>query len=119
MAAPAGKRAPLIGKALQAKCKTLLDKIRDYRDSKGRQLSLIFLQLPNPKDFPDYYEVIKKPVDFARITAKVKQSQYRTMEECLNDFVLMFDNASKYNEPDSQIYKVCCWPSPSTVVELD
>jgi len=24
----------------------------------------------------------------------------------VSDFVLMFDNACKYNEPDSQIYKV-------------
>ena len=100
------KKAPLTGKALQVKMKVLLDKIRDYKDNKGRQLSLIFLRLPNPKDFPDYYEVIKKPVDFERISAKVKQAAYRSMEECLNDFVLMFDNASKYNEPDSQIYKV-------------
>ena len=111
MAAPGApvapiKKAPLSGKALQAKCKQLLDKIRDYKDPKGRQLSLIFLRLPNPKDFPDYYEVIKKPIDFERISAKVKQGVYRSMEECLNDFVLMFDNASKYNEPDSQIYKV-------------
>ena len=100
---PSGKR--LTGKPLQDKMKQLLDKIRDYKDSKGRQLSLIFLRLPNPKDFPDYYEVIKKPVDFERISAKVKQGVYRSMEECLADFVLMFDNASKYNEPDSQIYK--------------
>jgi len=99
------KRPPLTGKALQDKMKQLLDKIRDFKDAKGRQLSLIFLRLPNPKDFPDYYEVIKKPVDFERISAKVKQGAYRSMDECLADFVLMFDNASKYNEPDSQIYK--------------
>lgn len=31
---------------------------------------------------------------------------YETLEDMLSDFVLMFDNACKYNEPDSQIYKV-------------
>jgi len=31
----------------------------------------------------------------------------------VSDFVLMFDNACKYNEPDSQIYKV------TVLVKLD
>ena len=95
----------LSGKALQDKMKHLVDKIREHKDEKGRQLSLIFLRLPNAKEFPDYYQVIKKPVDFEKIAAKVKGGVYQSMSECMDDFMLMFDNASKYNEPDSQIYK--------------
>ena len=95
----------LTGKNLQDKMKSLVDKIREHKDEKGRQLSLIFLRLPNAKEFPDYYQVIKKPVDFERIAAKVKGGVYQSMSECMDDFMLMFDNASKYNEPDSQIYK--------------
>lgn len=95
----------LTGKPLQDKMKNLVDKIREHKDEKGRQLSLIFLRLPNAKEFPDYYQVIKKPVDFERIAAKVKGGIYQSMSECMDDFMLMFDNASKYNEPDSQIYK--------------
>ncbi|XP_059081440.1 protein polybromo-1-like isoform X3 [Tigriopus californicus] len=87
------------------KIKSLTETLRDHKDSKGRQLSLIFLKLPNPKEFPDYFEVIKNPVDFEKITSKMKQGVYNSLEECLADFVLMFDNACKYNEPDSQIYK--------------
>ena len=37
----------LSGKALQDKMKTLVDKIREHKDEKGRQLSIIFLRLPN------------------------------------------------------------------------
>ena len=95
----------LSGKALQDKMKKLVDKIREHKDEKGRQLSIIFLRLPNAKEFPDYYQVIKKPVDFEKIAAKVKGAVYQSMSECMDDFMLMFDNASKYNEPDSQIYK--------------
>jgi protein polybromo-1 len=87
------------------KIKSLFDLLRDHKDSKGRQLSLIFLRLPNPKEFPDYFEVIKNPIDFEKVNAKLKQNAYSGVEECLSDFMLMFDNASKYNEPDSQIYK--------------
>lgn len=87
------------------KMKTLFETLRDHKDNKGRQLSIIFLKLPNPKDFPDYFEVIKTPVDFETINTKLKQGRYQSIDECLQDFILMFDNACKYNEPDSQIYK--------------
>ena len=83
----------------------LYETLRDYKDTKGRQLSLIFLRLPNMKEFPDYYEVIKRPIDFEKIGAKLKQGQYLNLEACFDDFALMFDNACKFNEPDSQNYK--------------
>ena len=66
---------------------------------------MIFLRLPPRSEFPDYYEVIKNPIDFEIISSKLKQNRYNSMDECLGDFILMFDNACKYNEPDSQIYK--------------
>ena len=90
---------------LQEKMRQLYETLRDYKDTKGRQLSLIFLRLPNMKEFPDYYEVIKRPIDFEKIGAKLKQGQYLNLEACFDDFALMFDNACKFNEPDSQIYK--------------
>ncbi|KDR13747.1 hypothetical protein L798_12146, partial [Zootermopsis nevadensis] len=56
-------------------------------------------------EYPDYYEVIKRPIDLERISQKLKSSQYESLDDMVSDFVLMFDNACKYNEPDSQIYK--------------
>ena len=47
----------------------------------------------------------KDNFDLEKIAAKVKGGVYQSMSECMDDFMLMFDNASKYNEPDSQIYK--------------
>lgn len=38
-----------------------------------------------------------------KIAQKLKL--YETFEELASDFMLMFENACKYNEPDSQIYK--------------
>lgn len=90
---------------LSQKLRTLYDTIRDYKDPKGRQLSLIFLKLPSKLEYPDYYEVIKRPIDLERISQKLKSSQYESLDDMVSDFVLMFDNACKYNEPDSQIYK--------------
>lgn len=87
------------------KLRTMYDTIKDYHDSKGRQLSLIFMKLPNKNEYPDYYEVIKQPMNMEKIATTVKNNGYESLEELVSDFILMFDNACKYNEPDSQIYK--------------
>lgn len=89
------------------KLRTLYDTIKDYHDAKGRQLSLIFMKLPNKNEYPDYYEVIKQPIHMEKIASILKNNGYENLDELVSDFILMFDNACKYNEPDSQIYKVC------------
>ena len=91
--------------SLQQKVKTLYDTLKDYRDAKGRQLSLIFLKLPSKHEYPDYYDIIKRPIDLEKISSKIRNNQYETMEDAVADFSLVFDNAARYNEPDSQIYK--------------
>jgi len=91
--------------SLQQKVKTLYDTLKDYRDAKGRQLSLIFLKLPSKHEYPDYYDIIKRPIDLEKISSKIRNNQYELLEDAIADFSLVFDNAAKYNEPDSQIYK--------------
>ena len=50
--------------------------------------------------------MIKRPIDMQRIHTRMAAAQYNSVEDMVGDFVLMFDNACKYNEPDSLIYKV-------------
>ena len=103
---PAGRpRKKTNTKNLPEKLKKLVDTIKEYKDPKGRQLSIIFMKLPNQKEFPDYYEVIKRPMDLFKISTKLANNAYNSVEECQSDMVLVFDNACKFNEPDSQIYK--------------
>ncbi|CAJ0961485.1 unnamed protein product, partial [Mesorhabditis belari] len=82
----------------------LFQYLRDYADDAGRRLSKIFEKLPSRQEYPDYYEVIKKPIDFTMIHQKVSGSRYNNIAELVGDFQTMFDNACKYNEADSQIY---------------
>ena len=42
----------------------------------------------------------------AKIASKLNGDQYQTLDEFVSDFCLMFDNACRYNDPDSQVYKV-------------
>lgn len=87
------------------KLRTLFNTIKDFKDPKGRLLSIIFMKLPSKNEYPDYYEVIKKPINLDVISQKLKNNLYENLDDLAADFVLMFDNACKYNEPDSQIYK--------------
>ena len=41
-----------------------------------------------------------------RIRGQMNCHKYGSVEDMVQDFLLMFDNACKYNEPDSLIYKV-------------
>ncbi|CAB4000597.1 polybromo-1-like, partial [Paramuricea clavata] len=86
-------------------CKELYNSVKDYTDNTGRYLCGIFQKLPAKADYPDYYALIKRPIDMTKIAGKLHAEQYSSLEECFQDFVLMFDNACKYNDPDSQVYK--------------
>ena len=41
-----------------------------------------------------------------KVLQRMMASQYQSIDDMVADFVLMFDNACKYNEPESLIYKV-------------
>ena len=45
-------------------------------------------------------------MDMQRVFQRMMSNQYNSIEDMVSDMVLMFDNACKYNEPDSLIYKV-------------
>lgn len=61
------------------------------------------MRLPSKNEYPDYYDVIKKPIDLLKIGHKL--NLYESLDDLIADLALMFDNACKYNEPDSLIYK--------------
>ncbi|XP_025412250.1 protein polybromo-1 isoform X3 [Sipha flava] len=98
-------RKSQLPQATLQKMRTLFNTIKDYKDQKGRLLSIIFMKLPSKSEYPDYYEVIKKPINLEVISQKLKNNLYESLDDLAADFVVMFDNACKYNEPDSQIYK--------------
>ncbi|XP_076040518.1 protein polybromo isoform X4 [Oratosquilla oratoria] len=85
--------------------KLLYNTVRDYRDSEGRQLSEVFMKLPSKSLYPDYYEVIKEPIDLEKILHRWKSATYNHLDDILQDLTLMFQNACRYNEPESQIYR--------------
>ena len=63
----------------------------------GRVLSDPFLQLPTRRELPDYYEIIKKPIDLKRIQARIKDNKYSSLDQLQLDIDLMCRNTQEYN----------------------
>ena len=49
-----------------------------YKDEDGRVLSEPFMKLPTRKELPDYYEVIRRPVDISKIQVKIDDGKVNT-----------------------------------------
>ena len=45
----------------------LWEMIVEYKDSSNRQISSVFMVLPTRKELPEYYQIIKKPIDLKKI----------------------------------------------------
>ncbi|XP_060927167.1 LOW QUALITY PROTEIN: probable global transcription activator SNF2L2 [Limanda limanda] len=84
---------------------TIIDTVINYRDGAGRQLSEVFVQLPSRKELPEYYELIRKPVDFKKIKERVRSSKYRGIGDLEKDVMLLCHNAQTFNLEGSQIYE--------------
>lgn len=54
-------------------------------------------------NIPDYYKIIKNPMDLGTIDNKLKEQQYSTADEFHNDMKLIFKNCYKYNGVDSPV----------------
>ena len=60
----------------------------------------------NPVEVPDYYEVVKDPLDMELIQERVASGNYYvTLEMFCADFRLMFNNCRLYNSPDTVYFK--------------
>ena len=70
-----------------------------------RRLSDVFLDKPSPEQFPDYYELIEKPMAINDILRKCRGKLYTSMREYRDDWRLMLVNATKFNGPDSWVVK--------------
>ncbi|NXF19196.1 TIF1A factor, partial [Rhodinocichla rosea] len=62
-------------------------------------------QDPVPPTVPDYYRIIKKPMDLSTIKKRleVTNSFYTKPEDFVADFRLIFQNCAEFNEPDSEV----------------
>lgn len=78
---------------------TLLDDIFKHPDSWP------FDRPVSVKEVPDYYTIIKNPMDFAKIKSKLNMGEYTINEQMMNDIQLVFRNCDLYNTDETEIYR--------------
>ncbi|XP_055893415.1 transcription initiation factor TFIID subunit 1-like isoform X2 [Biomphalaria glabrata] len=57
----------------------------------------LFLFPVNPKEVPDYYRIIKRPMDMQTMRENVRQKKYRSREDFLTDLNQIVENSKLYN----------------------
>ncbi|XP_053313531.1 E3 ubiquitin-protein ligase TRIM33 isoform X3 [Spea bombifrons] len=94
-----GKTVQGLNPVDQMKCERLLLYLYCH------ELSIEF-QEPVPISIPNYYKIIKKPMDLSTVKKKLqkKHSQhYQTPEDFVADVRLIFKNCERFNENDSEV----------------
>ncbi|CAH1971965.1 unnamed protein product [Acanthoscelides obtectus] len=64
-----------------------------------------FMEPVDPTEAPDYYKVIKEPMDLQMIETKVNDQTYTKLSEFIGDMTKIFDNCRYYNPKESPFYK--------------
>ncbi|KAI6043621.1 hypothetical protein EDC04DRAFT_2562485 [Pisolithus marmoratus] len=115
-AAKAGKKSKLknVTPSQDAEVKKALRpvKLKPLREVLGKLIVQIkkkddyafFIRPVDPGKVPGYTDVIKNPMDFGTMTAKVERGKYRSLEEFSTDFRLVINNAKIFNPPGSIYY---------------
>ncbi|KAK9463324.1 uncharacterized protein V1516DRAFT_667456 [Lipomyces oligophaga] len=97
-------RPPTLDKPHEFRIKAVMRALRRARIG-NRILYLPFERLPDVREYPEYYQVIKNPIALDSIMKKIKRREYPAVDEFLRDLQLMFKNAKDFNDPSSLIYR--------------
>ncbi|XP_025111165.1 ATPase family AAA domain-containing protein 2-like isoform X3 [Pomacea canaliculata] len=74
--------------------------LRDILSKLGREKKfLIFTKPVDVEDVPDYYDIIKNPMDLSMMMSKIDLHKYSTASAFMDDIYLICSNALEYN-PD-------------------
>nr|CAB3225094.1 bromodomain adjacent to zinc finger domain protein 1A [Phallusia mammillata] len=92
------RRATGVWKDL-ASCEEILSELIKHKDSWP------FVEPVSKKAVPDYYDIIKKPMDLGTVHKKMKEVQYPTPTEFISDVDQIFLNCHEYNESRSVVAK--------------
>ncbi|KAF9180594.1 ATPase AAA domain-containing protein 2B [Haplosporangium sp. Z 767] len=87
---------------LRISLRSIVDEL--FKDRKFKP----FLRPVEPEEYPDYYEIIKKPMDLTAISDKINDRMYLDVKEFLADIDLIVENASLYyglHDPNRITYR--------------
>jgi ATP-dependent helicase STH1/SNF2 len=82
---------------------TVYDHVIDVVDEDGRDRSEIFMELPDKREYRDYYAIIKRPISLEMIRKRIAGNFYTSLREFKDDFATVWENARTYNEEGSLV----------------
>jgi len=84
---------------LQAKLGAVLKSVKSLKDAWP------FHKPVDAKLVPDYYDIIKFPMDLGTMGKRLHEGHYTNKEMFIADFQLIVDNCRKYNLPTTTYYR--------------
>uniref|UniRef100_A0A8C7GKW4 Bromodomain PHD finger transcription factor n=1 Tax=Oncorhynchus kisutch TaxID=8019 RepID=A0A8C7GKW4_ONCKI len=78
---------------------------RILRSLQAHKMAWPFLEPVDPNDAPDYYGVIKEPMDLSTMEERLQKRHYIRLTEFVADMTKVFDNCRYYNPSDSPFYQ--------------
>ncbi|XP_040293358.1 nucleosome-remodeling factor subunit BPTF isoform X2 [Bufo bufo] len=74
---------------------------RVLRSLQAHKMAWPFLEAVDPEDAPDYYVVIREPMDLATMEERIRSRYYKKLTEFVADMTKIFDNCRYYNPRES------------------
>eukprot|EP00731_Ephydatia_muelleri_P035582 Em0137g14a len=62
---------------------------------------------PVALNLPDYFQIIKRPMDMGSIKKRLDLDQYYSAQACIEDFRTIFGNCYLYNKPTDDVVMMC------------
>nr|XP_033945867.1 nucleosome-remodeling factor subunit BPTF-like isoform X1 [Pseudochaenichthys georgianus] len=78
---------------------------RILRSLQSHKMAWPFLEPVDPHDAPDYYRVIKEPMDFSTMETRLQKRHYQKLTEIVADVTKIFDNCRYYNPNDTPFFQ--------------
>ncbi|QRV76715.1 SNF2 family amino-terminal protein [Ceratobasidium sp. AG-Ba] len=95
--------SPAMRERMRAAFTVCYQAVKDL-STNGHQHCALFKEPPRRSDYPDYYDLIPKPIAMSHIRKRMTGTYYKTVTAFRDDWRLMFNNARTYNTEDSAVY---------------
>ncbi|XP_020576500.1 uncharacterized protein LOC110022063 isoform X2 [Phalaenopsis equestris] len=92
-----------LGPAMPLPDKKLLESILDRLQKKD--IYGVFSEPVDPEELPDYFDIIKQPMDFGTVRNRLSSGAYKDLEQFEKDVFLISSNGMRYNAPDTIYFR--------------
>ncbi|KAG8743951.1 hypothetical protein FRC10_011137 [Ceratobasidium sp. 414] len=97
--------APAMRERMKAAFTACHQAVQGLLTEDGRQRCELFKELPDRRLYPDYYELIQKPIAMSHMRKRMSSGYYKMVSAYRDDWRHMFNNARSYNQEGSMVYQ--------------